>query len=128
MYKIIKYVISGGSGALVDISILYFFVKFLHVWYIFSAIFAYIVAFIVSFTLQKVWTFSDYSISGTYKQAGKYLVISFINLGLNTFFMYLFVDIFGIHYIIGQIVSGCLLAIYSFSIYSSFIFSSNLSK
>jgi putative flippase GtrA len=57
----VKYVVSGGSAAIVDIVALYVFTDLFGIWYILSAILAFISAFFVSFLLQKYWTFKDNS-------------------------------------------------------------------
>lgn len=123
MFKLFRYVISGGTAALVDIGFLYVFTRFLGFWYILSAILAFILAFVVSFTLQKYWTFRDYSGDRIVKQSVIYFIVGLINLLLNTLLMYLFTDIARLHYIVSQIIAGLLIACISFFVYKNIIFS-----
>jgi putative flippase GtrA len=125
IFKVAKYIISGGTAAVVDLFFLYIFVEKFGLWYVFSAILAFLIAFSVSFSLQKFWTFKDTSTDKVHKQASVYFIVSVVNLGLNTLLMYIFVDIVKLHYFPSQILAGGLLAISSFFIYSRFIFSSN---
>jgi dolichol-phosphate mannosyltransferase len=120
--KILRYIISGGTGAVTDLAFLYIFVEYAGLWYIFSVILAFMTAFAVSFTLQKFWTFGDCSISQVYRQASTYFIISVINLGLNTFLVYVGVDFVGLHYLVSQFIAGGLLAFSSFFMYSIFVF------
>src|SRR3990167_3912629 len=65
-HLLVRYVISGGVSALVDLSLLYLFNLYTH--YLIAAAFAFALAFSVSFTLQKFWTFKDLSTDGIHKQ------------------------------------------------------------
>lgn len=120
--KILRYIISGGTAALTDLVALYVFTDILHVWYLLSAIIAFIIAFGVSFSLQKYWTFKDHSNDGIAAQGALYLLISIVNLGINTGLVYLFTDVFGSHYIVSQIIAAGLIAIVSFFVYQKLIF------
>lgn len=122
MFKLFRYIVSGGSAAIVDLFVLHIFVKCFDMWYVLAAILAFLIAFGVSFTLQKFWTFKDVSKKVT-SQATIYFVVSVINLGINTLLMYVFVDYGHLHYLISQIIASGILAISSYFIYSSFIFS-----
>ena len=121
-FKIFRYLVSGGSAAVVHVSMLFVFVELLHLWYVVSSMFAFLIAFVVSFLLQKFWTFRNPSREGVHKQAGIYFLVAVINLTLNTLLIYVFVEYFNFHYLLGQIVASGLIAISSFFIYSKFIF------
>jgi len=121
--RIIKYIISGGTGAVVDLGLLFLLVSVWGLWYISGAVLAFLVAFCFSFTLQKFWTFGSNSFDRLHMQAGLYLLVSLLNLVLNTFLIYIFVEYFNIHYFLSQIIAGVLLAVSSFFIYKTFIFS-----
>jgi putative flippase GtrA len=123
--KTIKYIISGGTAAIVDLAFLAIFVDIFKINYLISAVLAFLIAFSVSFILQKFWTFQDKSTEGVHKQATIYFIVSSANLGINTLLMYLFVDHFHIHYFLSQILASGLLAISSYYIYSRFIFKNN---
>ncbi len=131
-FKIFRYLVSGGSAAVVNVVFLFIFVEWFHLWYVISSILAFLIAFVVSFLLQKFWTFRNTSKEGVHKQAGVYFVVAVINLALNTALIYFFVEYFNFHYLLGQIVASGLIAISSFFIYSKFIFHhksiSNLSQ
>lgn len=121
-FKIFRYLVSGGSAAVVHIAMLFVFVEFFHLWYVLGSVFAFLIAFVVSFLLQKFWTFKNTNKDGIHKQATVYFIVAVINLGLNTLFIYLAVEFLNLHYILGQIVASGLIAISSFFIYSKFIF------
>lgn len=120
--KIFRFLVSGGISTGVDLGLLYLFTDFFGIWYLVSSVLAFILAFFVSFGLQKFWTFRDHSRDGMQAQMGVYLFISSCNLGLNTFLVYLLVDHFGFHYLVAQIVTSIFIACESFFIYQRFVF------
>jgi len=120
--KLGRYIMSGGTAAAVDIGFLFIFTSVFHIWYLLSAILAFLIAFCVSFVLQKFWTFDDHGIEKWKSQAVGYFVIAGVNLGINTMLMYIFVDIFGIQYIAAQFVAGALVAFESYFLYQKLIF------
>ncbi len=120
--RIVKYLISGGSAAAVDLGLLYVFVSMFHMGHIVASALAFICAFGVSFSLQKFWTFNNRSVENIHGQMGMYFVVAIFNLALNTFLMYLFVDFGHLHYLVAQILAAGLIAIESFFAYKKIIF------
>ena len=120
--QIIKYLIAGGTAALVDLALLYFLTDILSIWYLISASLAFIIAFFVSFFLQKFWTFRDSNKEVIYKQMGVYLGVALINLALNAALMYVLVDGFKIWYMCAQFMASGLIAFESYFVYKIFIF------
>ncbi len=120
--KVARYIIAGGTAAATDLILLYILTSVLHVWYLLSAIIAFLVAFVVSFTLQKFWTFDDQNTDRWKAQATIYMLIATINLGLNTLLMYVAVDFLHNHYFISQFVISGLLAFEQYFIYQIFVF------
>lgn len=120
--QIVRYIISGGSAAVVNLSLLYVLTEFFYIWYLVSATLAFISAFGVSFTLQKFWTFKDHKTDDIHKQLSFYLVVILVNLALNALFVYLLVEYTGIWYMFAQIISGLIIAIESFFVYKLVIF------
>lgn len=121
--KIIKYIISGGSGAVVNIGVLYLLTDVFGYWYLFSSMISFFSSCWISFILQKFWTFKDVSVDKFSKQALMFFFVQTVNLGLNTMLVYLLVEFLGLWYIAAQIISGVLIAISSFIIFSKIIFS-----
>jgi putative flippase GtrA len=120
--RVVRYLIAGGTAALVNLVCLFVLTSLLHVWYLVSAIIAFIVAFVVSFLLSKFWTFTDNSTAKWKSQALMYLVITGANLGINTLLMYLAVDLLGVHYMVAQFIISGLIACESYFAYQIFVF------
>jgi putative flippase GtrA len=119
---VIRYIISGGTAAVVDLAVLYFLNSGLKMHYLPAAILAFLVAFGVSFTLQKFWTFRNHSLDDMHQQAFKYLGSALFGLGLNTMLMYVFVDLFHVFVILSQIFAGALVACVTFFISRNLVF------
>jgi len=116
----IKYLIAGGTAAFTDLSLLYIATDILGIWYLFSACLAFVVAFFVSFFLQKFWTFRDNDQEQIYKQLGAYLAVALANFTLNAALMYIFVDGLRIWYMLAQFMISGLIACESYFVYKLF--------
>lgn len=120
--KIVKFLISGGTTAAVQLSLMYFLTDIRGLWYIFSLNVAFLVAFFVSFTLQKFWTFENNDLNRIYGQALLYFAVVLGNLLLNNLFVYFLVEEAGIWYIAAQIIAELIIAIESFFVYKKIFF------
>jgi putative flippase GtrA len=117
MRRIIRYLFSGGTAAAVNIGLLFVFTHYAHFHYLVSGVLAFCSAVVVSFLMQKKWTFQDHSQEDTHRKFVIYLTVSTINLVANTLLLYLFTDIFHIHYIVSQVFASGIVAVWSFFIY-----------
>lgn len=120
--QLVRYVIAGGTAASTELLFLYVFTHFLGIWYFFSLFLAFAVALLVSFLLQKFWTFADTETDGIHLQASSYLFVSLVNLAVNAMLLYLLVQFAGLWYIYAQIAIDALIAVSSFLIYKFLIF------
>jgi len=123
LLAVVRYVVSGGTAAVVNIGGLYLFTEYAHFHYLQSAVLAFLCAFCVSFTLQKFWTFRNASIESVHVQMGAYVMVSIANLLLNTTLLALFVEIFHVWYVVGAILSSGTLAVITFFVYRHLVFS-----
>lgn len=124
----VKYIISGSTAAIIDLTVLNF-LDGIGLYYLISINIAFIVAFLVSFSLQKYWTFNDSENGKIHYQIIIYFIISIVNIVINsTIIHFLFVwNIVSGFFIfrpvvVAQIISGIIVAAESFFIYRFFIF------
>ena len=105
MYKqFFKFVIVGIINTLINLLILYILTEFFGVYYMLSAVIAFLFAVTNSFLLNKTWTFEEYI---KYKIKYKYIqfiIISIIALVINLILLYILVEYFDIWYMAAQIV------------------------
>lgn len=121
-HKVIRYLISGGTAAFVSLSSLFMLTEFAGLWYLASSILSFCTGFVVSFTLQKFWTFGDSRKTVIGKQLILYLVVTGGALGVNTILLYIAVDVFGLWYMLAQFFVSGAIAVGSFIIYNFLIF------
>lgn len=121
-HLIIRYLISGGTSAAVNLSVFSLLFYIFHIHYIISNIIAFLIAFGVSLVLQKFWTFQDHSTDRIHIQGILYLFSSLFGLGVNTLVLYICVDFFGTIPIVGVIIAGISTALCTFPISRRYIF------
>jgi putative flippase GtrA len=121
-HLLVRYIISGGTSAFVNLAIFSFLFYFLHIFYILSNLIAFLSAFGVSLVLQKFWTFRDHSTDNIHIQGLLYMISSLFGLGVNTFVLYICVHFFHIVPIFGVIIAGISTALCTFPISRKYIF------
>ncbi len=121
-FKIIRYLLGGSVGAVTLLSLLFLFNSILDVHYLTASVAAYLIAFVVSFLMQKFFTFEDKATKMIERQFGIFVFIGVINLGANTLFMYSLVDLAGLLPLVAQFFTSAVIAIWSFFLYQRFIF------
>lgn len=115
--RVVKYVISGGSGATVNLGTLFVLTHYVGIWYLLSSIIAFLISFFVGFTLQRTWTFNHRTSDGLVRHTSLYFAVVFGNTILNTVFVYSLVEFVHIWYIAAQFMSGILIACGSYFLY-----------
>jgi putative flippase GtrA/ADP-heptose:LPS heptosyltransferase len=120
-HRIVRYIISGGTSAVINLVVFYVLNLEIGVYYITASILSFAAAFFVSFTLQKFWTFKSHE-TETHKQMIMYLGNSLFGLGLNTSILFICVHFLQILPLFGQIIAGALTAFCTFQISRNFVF------
>ena len=119
--RIARFGVSGITALCTNIAVLYALL-YVGLWYLFASIIGFLTGFIVSFTLQKFWTFRDHSTDAIRSQALIYFLIVLVNLGLNTALVYLLVENVHLRPVIAQVTSAFLIAGESFFAYRILVF------
>ncbi|MDQ5949275.1 MAG: GtrA-like protein [Patescibacteria group bacterium] len=123
-HLIVRFVISGGTSAFVNIAILSLLYYVFHVYYLLASIISFLISFVVSLVLQKFWTFQDRSMVDAHVQAGKYLATSLVGLAINTVILYICVEHFHFYVFLGQLVAGGVTACCTFFLSRNYVFNS----
>jgi len=119
---LIKYGISGGIAASVQIGTLIFLVERIYMDHIPAVALAFIISAFVAFTFQKFWTFRDHSLSKGHFQIVSYLTLAGVAFFLTMFLMYLFVEIFHVWYVLAQVATIGLVTVVTFLTNKNIIF------
>lgn len=120
--EIIRFIVAGGIAAFTNLVFLYVFTSIVGIWYIFSALIAHSIAIVVSFALQKFWTFSHYSLKKTHFEIFWYVANNIFSLFVNIVGLYVFVEYVGLWYLTAQFILLIIIAVWSFFIYRFLIF------
>jgi len=120
--SIIKFLIAGCLAGAADLILLFIFHGIFGWHIVISTSLAFIFSFLVSFTLQKFWTFRNFSQEKAVGQFILYILNAFIGLNLNAYFMNLLVMHYHVWYILAQIIVDLVIGIYNFVIYRQIVF------
>lgn len=120
--SVVKFVISGSLASAVDLFFLFIFYGVFELGIVLSTSVSFLLSFLVSFYLQKLWTFRNEDEKKMPRQLVLYLLNSFLSLNLNGFGMHLLVTQLGIWYLLSQVIVNLILGSLNFFIYKFIIF------
>lgn len=121
-HKILRFLISGGLATGADFFFLYAFTEWAGFHYLFSVVLAFLISVVISFILQKFWTFKNLSRENMRNQASVFIGLACFNLVINTLFVFMFVEYANLHYLVGQFLTSGLIAVGNFFVYHFIIF------
>jgi putative flippase GtrA len=102
-----KFGIVGVLNTLINLFVLYLLTEIVGVYYLVSAVFAFLVAVTNSFILNKVWTFNEKLKYKAHSRYAKFFVISVFALLINLLILYTGVELFGFWYLFAQFIAIC---------------------
>jgi putative flippase GtrA len=102
--QFIKFSIIGVLNTIINLAVLYVCTDIFGIYYLISAIIAFMAAVTNSFVLNKTWTFNEKINQNAYSKYAKFFIISIIALAVNLVILYVLVEFFSIHYIIAQLI------------------------
>jgi putative flippase GtrA len=109
--KFTKYSVVGCISILIYFLSVFVLVELLGKNPILGSTVSFVIMTYISFLLNKKFTFgSDFS----YNKLLRFLVVSAIGFTLNFFIMYLVVNVFSLHYLIGELVTTLVIPIINF--------------
>lgn len=120
-WRVARFLMSGGMSAATNLSILFVLTHFFGVWYLYSSVIATSGATIVSFVMQKLWTFQNFS-TAVHKQFPLHATLALSNILVNTVAMYVLVEYLSVWYLIAQVITGAGLASVNYFVYKHIIF------
>ena len=126
IWLLIRYGISGVIGIVTNIVTLYILTDLLGIWYLASAVLAFCITLVVTFSLQKYWTFKDHE-GEIMTQGVTYTIIALTSLVIGTVSLYVAVDVFKFWYLGSQVVIMCALAGWNFLANKYFTFNTLIS-
>ena len=120
--QIIRYILAGGIATASNLVILFVSVYYFKLWYLTGAIIAFSCAVIISYLLQKLFVFKNYSRENMRKQFLNFFIFNLVMLGVNTLLMYTFVDLVGLWYLLAQALSAIIGACVNYIYFNKVVF------
>jgi putative flippase GtrA len=112
--QITRFSIVGGLSVATYYMVFVGLVELFQVWYLLSAVVAFVGYFVVNFTLQKYWAFKNTDSKSVARQLRDFTFMAVINWCVNTGLLYLAVERFGFHYLLTQIVLTVVVSIIAY--------------
>jgi dolichol-phosphate mannosyltransferase len=111
----------GVIASLVDLGLLYVFTEYFGIWYLLSAAVSYICGMIVSYTLNKRFTF--HNVNKQYlRQFFLFALISASGLVVNISMMFFAVTVFSIYYLYAKVIAIGITFFWNYSLQSRITF------
>ncbi len=119
--KVVRFLTAGGCAAVVNLGV--FYLTNVNGHYLRASIYAFFAAFLVSFLLQKYWTFKEHTHNLVKTQMLMYLATAGMNIIIGIMLLYVLVEYFGItNHLFAQVISQGLIAFLSYFVYKHVIF------
>lgn len=107
------YIIFAGIASIIDLCLLYSLTEFFHIWYFYSAVFAYLIGMVINFSLNKYLNFRNRS-KKIISQFSLFATVALIGLGLNQFIIYSLVEFADLWYVFSKIIALSIVMLWSF--------------
>ena len=120
--SVVKFFVAGCFASSTDLVFLYIFHSLFNWPIVLSTSLAFVLSFVVSFTMQKFWTFRDFNHNKTAGQFILYILNAFITLNINGIMMHALVIDYKIWYLLSQVIVNVTIGIYNFFIYRWIVF------
>ena len=113
--KVYKFAIIGIMNAFLLLQLTIFFTNNLNIFYLLSSIIAYEITIVLGFLIHEYWTFSKINkIKKLHTRFIKYNIFYFFGLLINTGLVFVFTDLFELHYSISQIIAIIIVFLFNF--------------
>jgi putative flippase GtrA len=111
--QFMRYLLIGGTCAILDLLLLYIFVNYLHIWYLYAATASFITILLFGYLGMKYFSFRNYE-NNHRKQLTTFIIVALTGLALNIAFMFLFVSLMNLWYILASIMTKFIVLIWNF--------------
>lgn len=123
VWRLFKFFVSGGTASFINLAVFYICFQLLGMWYMIAALIAALCAIVVSFTLQKYWTFNNATTSKSlYRQISLFIASVGVSFLADLFLLYIFIEKLSIWPVLAQLLALLILAFGNFFVYRFLIF------
>lgn len=115
------YFVIAGFCSLIDLILLYILTEFLGILYLLSATISFIVVQILNYYVNKTFNFKNKS-KHVSRQFSLFILINTVGLALSLGILALLVEVFGLWYILGRIISMLFAFNFNFFLHNRYTF------
>ncbi|MDO8593682.1 MAG: GtrA family protein [bacterium] len=109
-----RFLIVGSLSVVTYYALLWGLTEFAGVWYIASAIVAFVGYYFVNFLSQKYWAFKNKDRDALNRQLAQYTLMAVANWVINTVLLYVLVEYLHLHYMVAQAILTVLVSIIAY--------------
>ena len=120
--QLFVYGVSGFIGFATNMLVYALLLYQVGVWYLMAGVIAFCAGGLVSFVLQKYWTFGNRSSDMMKRQMTLYFLLALFNLAFDSLLLYGFVEIVEVHKLLANVLATLTVALWSYFLYKNVIF------
>ena len=120
--QIILYFITGILAYVTNLGSYAFLIYVINMWYVEAAIISFLLGGIVSFILQKLWTFKNFSKTDALLQLSLYTILVILNSIINSLIIFSLVEVLSVHKLVANLISTLFILVWNFFIYKYIVF------
>lgn len=109
-----RYTLVGGVAFAIDLGLLFLLTEYVHLHYLLSATFSFLIGLFVNYVLSTRWIFRNSKIKNRRTEFILFSLIGVIGLGLNTILLFLFTDLIGLYYMFSKLITAILVYVWNF--------------
>ena len=125
LVQIIKFVIVGGIATIIDFVVLYILKEYVGLNEILANTISFTVSVIYNYIASIKWVFDVDKDKNEKQQFIIFIVFSIIGLGINNLILWICIDKFNIHYLIGTVFATAIVMVFNFITRKKFLEKNN---
>ncbi|MBI4232156.1 GtrA family protein [Candidatus Peregrinibacteria bacterium] len=123
IFQLVRYTFVGGIAFCVDFGSLYFFTEFFDVYYLHSAVVAFLLGLVTNYVMSVKFVFHKRRVKNFKLEFGIFGLIGVIGLSLNEFIIWFGTEQLALYYLSSKIVATIVVYIWNFFIRKYTLFS-----
>lgn len=112
--QLFRYFTSGGIAFVIDFCLLYTLTEVFNVHYLLSSVISFTVGLIITYIFSIIWIFNKRRVNSRQIEFLIFATIGGIGLLLTSFFIWLFTDLLGFHYLVSKIFTTIIVFMWNF--------------
>lgn len=104
--QFIRYGFVATVAFIIDFGLLFLFTQYLHIFYLFSATFSFLISLIANYLLSVKWIFPQRSVYSRTIEIILFVVIAMVGLGINDIVLWFITEKLQIFYLLSKIIAS----------------------